>query len=74
LVLLAVSIFIGVFGGKMFSPVISVLGCFAGFAAVFVTSSIFLLINTVVGFWVTIGLGLVLGGLLALLLYKTKKL
>jgi len=54
--------------------VISALGCFAGFAAVFVTSSIFLLINTVAGFWITIGFGLVLGGLLAVLLYKTKKL
>lgn len=74
LVLLGTSIFIGVFGGRMFSPVICVLGALVVFATIFVIASLFGWNSTLIGFWVTIGLGIVLGGLAALLVHRTKKL
>jgi len=74
LVLLVVSIFIGVLGGKLFSPVICVLGALVVFATIFVSASLFQLNTTKVSFGVSIGVGIVLGGLTALLVHRTKKI
>lgn len=70
LILLAGSIFIGVFGGKFYTFAICVIGAFTAFSLIFTTGSLFNLTGTKIGFWVTITVGVIVGGLAALLLYK----
>jgi hypothetical protein len=74
LILLAGSIFIGVLGGKLYTPAICVIGAFTTFSIIFVAGSLFNLIGTKGGFWGTIAVGVIFGGLAAFLLYKTEKL
>jgi hypothetical protein len=74
LLLLAAAIFVGVFGGKLFQPVICVIGALTAFGLVFIASSIFNLIATVAGFWITIAVGIIFAVLAAVLLWKVVKL
>lgn len=74
LILLAASIFIGVFGGKFYTFAICVIGALTSFSIIFVAGSLFNLYATKGGFWGTIAVGVIVGGLTALLLYKIEKL
>lgn len=74
LILLVAGIFIGLFGNKLFSPVVCAVGAMIAFSIVFVISSIFGLQKSGLGFGLTIGVAVLLAVGAGILLWKIKKL